>query len=161
MPIIFISYSWDSPDHKAWVESLAKDLVYRGIDVLLDVWEVRPGGDLADFMDNGIRRAERVLMICTDNYVEKSNNGKTGGVAYEKQIVRAELYEKLDSHKFVPVIRGQAAEPTMPNFMGIRMYVDFRDDAHYTTELDELARELHGLSRRKPPLGTNPYAVAE
>jgi hypothetical protein len=131
-----------------------------GISVLLDVWEVRAGGDLAEYMDKGIAQSDRVLMVCTDNYVAKSNSGTSGGVPYEKQIVRAELYGKMDSHKFVPIIRNQAAGPTIPIFMGMRRYVDFRIDADYDASLDELARDIYEISS-KPQLGTNPFKGEE
>jgi len=156
VPIAFISYSWDSQEHKAWVKKLATDLMDMGIEVLLDVWEVRPGGDLADFMETGIPKSDRVLMICTDNYLERANHGNGGGVPYEKTIVRAELLAKIDSAKFVPIIRGQAGDPAIPAFMGVRMYVDLRDDEHYDTVLKELARDIYGLPS-KPPLGNSPF----
>jgi hypothetical protein len=156
VPIAFISYSWDSQDHKLWVKKLATDLMAKGVTVLLDVWEVRFGGDLGDFMEKGIPKADRVLMICTDTYLAKVNNGNGGGVAYEKTMVRAELIETMDSAKFVPIIRDQAGQPAIPNFMPGRMYVDLRDDAHYDAILEELARDIHGLSSR-PPLGDNPF----
>jgi hypothetical protein len=35
-PKVFISYSHDSEEHKAWVEDLARFLVSNGIDVVID-----------------------------------------------------------------------------------------------------------------------------
>jgi hypothetical protein len=160
VPTAFVSYSWDSLGHKTWVKTLATDLMGMGINVLLDVWEVRPGGDLADFMEKGIPKSDRVLMICSDNYLARANDGNGGGVPYEKTIVRAELIAKMDSAKFVPIIRDQAAGPAIPNFMGVRRYVDFRDDDHYRAALEELARDIYGLSS-KPPLGRNPFEGEE
>lgn len=38
------------------------------------------------------------------------------------------------------------------------MYIDFSDDANYSSGFDMLLRELHGVPVvRKPPLGKNPY----
>jgi hypothetical protein len=36
VPLVFISYSHDSRDHKKWVAELASNLVANGIDVILD-----------------------------------------------------------------------------------------------------------------------------
>lgn len=156
-PTVLISYSWDSPGHKDWVKQVATDLVDNGVQVLLDVWELRLGGDLGRFMERSIAESDRVLMICTDNYVSKADSADTGGVAYEAQIVRSALYGKLDSHKFIPIIRDQVNGPKMPSFMGVRMYSDFRNDAHYAAELEALLRDIHGAPSEKPSLGKNPY----
>jgi len=155
-----MSYSWDSPLHKQWVKKLATDLIGMEINVLLDEWEVPLGGDLAEFMEKGISKSDRVLMVCTDNYLARANDGNGGGVPYEKLIVRAELIAKMDSAKFVPVIRDQVAEPAIPRFMGLRRYLDLRDDNHYDAALEELARDIYGLST-KPALGKNPFRGEE
>ncbi len=41
-PVIFISYSWDSEEHKEWVLNLANKLCDDGIDVILDRYHLRP-----------------------------------------------------------------------------------------------------------------------
>lgn len=42
----FISYAWDSEEHKNWVLKLASDLRRHGVDTILDQWDVRLGNDL-------------------------------------------------------------------------------------------------------------------
>ena len=37
-PRVFVSYSWDSPEHRLWVESFAQELRKSGIDARLDAW---------------------------------------------------------------------------------------------------------------------------
>ena len=34
----FVSYSWDSDQHKEWVAKLATDLRHDGIETILDQW---------------------------------------------------------------------------------------------------------------------------
>lgn len=60
---------------------------------MLDQWDLKPGDDLPLFMDRGMNSADRVLMVCTDNYVGKANSG-VGGVGYERMIVTADLLKK-------------------------------------------------------------------
>ena len=67
-PQVFISYSWDSPEHRSWVTQLAMTLRQNGVEVTLDQWHVRPGEDLAHFMARGLRESDRVLMICTESH---------------------------------------------------------------------------------------------
>ena len=50
-PKVFISYSHDSQSHKDWVRQLATDLRDKGIDAILDQWELKLGDDLAAFME--------------------------------------------------------------------------------------------------------------
>ena len=79
-PLVFISYSHDSPKHKAWVLKLATDLRAHGIDVTLDQWDLALGQDLSLFMQKRISDADRVLRVCTEKYVQKAELG-AGGVA--------------------------------------------------------------------------------
>ena len=50
-PTAFITYSWDDEDHKAWVKGLAERLRAGGVNVLLDIWGVAPGGQLPELMN--------------------------------------------------------------------------------------------------------------
>lgn len=157
VPVVFISYSHDDSTHRAWVLALATHLRERGIDVLLDQWDLSPGQDVAAFMESSITQADRVLMICTPRYIEKSEKGD-GGVGYERLIVTGELVSRIDTKKFVPIIRRQTDRLAIPRFLGPRLFVDFNDDAKYTSRLEELAREILGTpALTKPPLGMNPY----
>jgi len=62
---------------------LATRLSSNGIEAVLDQWALKPGDDLSHFMEQNLSSADKVLMICSENYVSKANSGK-GGVGYEK-----------------------------------------------------------------------------
>lgn len=159
-PSVFISYSHDSKDHKAWVLRLAIDLRERGVDAALDQWELVPGQDVATFMQKGILEADRVLLVCSGAYVSKAEAG-TGGVGFERLIVTGEVVQNIDTRKFIPLVRDNPTEPRVPRFLGPRLYIDFTDDAAYEAKRDELLRELLGAPLVvKPPLGTNPFSGA-
>ena len=89
-PKVFISYSHDSEPHKKWVIKLATELQKNGVETILDQWDLRPGQDIATFMQRSITDANRVIIICSNDYVSKSEAGK-GGVGYEKLIITAEV----------------------------------------------------------------------
>ena len=127
-----------------------------GVEVLLDVWELRLGQDTTEFMQRAISDSDRVLMVCTEKYVARANDGKGGGVPFEGMIIRDELVENIDTVKFIPVIRDQPEAIRIPKFMGHRMYVDFREDGAYVATTLELARDIYGLSS-KPLLGKSPF----
>lgn len=158
-PTVFISYSHDSQDHKLWVLELATRLRSSGVDVLLDQWDIGPGGDLPHFMERGVSESDRILMICTSRYVEKANAGK-GGVGYEKMIVTADLMNRIDSAKVIPVIR-QRGTKILPTFLGSKLYIDLSTQDDFETGFDSLLRELVGAPLFvKPPLGEAPHLPA-
>jgi hypothetical protein len=162
VPAVFISYSHDSDTHKEWVRELATSLRDRyGIDVILDQWEIGPGDDVPKFMEHSVRRARRVIMVCTEPYVRKADDGK-GGAGYEVMIVTGELVADLGTRKFIPIMRQTGEKPTLPVCVSTRLYVDFSADALFDNKLEELARNIHQAPRfEKPPLGANPFANAE
>jgi formylglycine-generating enzyme required for sulfatase activity len=135
------------------VRKLAEDLRAQGVDATLDQWDLRPGADVVAFMEAGIRGADRVLMVCSGNYVRKAEERK-GGAGYEGTIVTSHVARSTDTVKFIPLVRDNPAEPLVPDFLGPRLWLDFRNDAVYSERLEDLLRELHALPRfRKPPLG--------
>ena len=157
-PKVFISYSHDSPEHKRWVSELGAKLRHKGVDAMLDQWDLGPGDDITQFMERGIIDSDRVLVVCTDQYVRKANAGE-GGTGYERMIVTAQLIQDLGTNKFIPVIRQASEQEKTPTFLGTRVYIDFRNDNQFESEFDKLIHELHRVPVvERPPLGKNPFA---
>ena len=157
-PKIFISYSHDSAEHRRWVSELGAKLRHNGVDAILDQWDLGPGDDVTQFMERGIIDSDRVLVVCTDQYVRKAN-AVEGGVGYERMIVNAQLVQDLGTNKFIPVIRQASRQEKTPTFLGTRVYIDFRNDGQFESEFEKLIRELHRMPVvEKPPLGKNPFA---
>ena len=157
-PKVFISYSHDSPEHRRWVSELGAKLRHSGVDAILDQWDLGPGDDVTQFMERGIIDSDRVLVVCTDQYVRKANAAE-GGVGYERMIVTAQLVQDLGTNKFIPVIRQASRQEKTPTFLGTRVYIDFRNDSQFESEVEKLIHELHRVPVvEKPPLGKNPFA---
>lgn len=160
-PTVFLSYSHDSEAHSQWVYQLACRLVESGVETILDQWDVQLGSSLISFMEKGLSNADRVLIICTDKYNEKSNIG-IGGVGYEKSILSAELFTNQSTTKFVPVIRAVTGQNKTPTCLGGRTYIDFTDDEGFESHFKKLLHELYGIpAKLKPELGKNPFQLAE
>jgi hypothetical protein len=156
-PVVFISYSHDSDEHSDWVLKLAERLRQSGVDVVLDQWDVGPGDDLPKFMERGVSEADRVLMICTEAYVRKADEGK-GGVGYEAMIVTGELVRDLGTNKFIPIVRQGGGAVVVPKSVSTRLYVNFSAGQDQGKAFETLVREIHETPKvRKPALGTNPY----
>ena len=139
-PKVFISYSHDSPEHKQWVSELAAKLHRNGVEAILDQWDLDRNQDLTQFVESGIRAADRVLVICTDSYVRKANAGEDG-IGYEPMIVTKKLVEDLGTNKFIPIICPMFGEQKTPKFLKERIYVDFTDDDQFEEQFEELLHE--------------------
>ncbi|WP_052238812.1 toll/interleukin-1 receptor domain-containing protein [Pectobacterium brasiliense] len=157
-PKVFITYSWDSPEHKQWVANISGWLRQNGIDVILDQWHVRGGEDLITFMERSIGEADRVIVICTENYVHKSKD-RTGGVGYESILVMNELINNLGTSKFIPIIRQSTPPYITPNSLSTRLYYDLSGGKTYNDTLKNLLMELHDIRIPIPPLGKNPFEI--
>ncbi|BBO81575.1 hypothetical protein DSCO28_21410 [Desulfosarcina ovata subsp. sediminis] len=153
-PKIFISYSHDSAQHKNWVLNLASNLRENGIDAILDVWDLKPGDDVARFMEH-LASSDRVIIVCSEHYAQKAEEGK-GGVGYETMLVTAEILQNRGVVKFIPILRNNPSN-TLPPFLQTKMWIDFRSDADYSSRLEELIRVLHKAPLyKKPSLGKAP-----
>ena len=158
-PKVFISYSHDSEEHKSWVLQLATRLRSNGVDVLLDIWNTRLGSDLALFMEKGLSKAQRIICICSESYVEKANNGK-GGAGYEKQIMTAELIKDQNTEWVITLIIINTDGKTTPIFLGGRKYISFENPLLYQRRYEELLRDLLNEPVLPiPPIGKNPFKV--
>lgn len=158
IPTAFISYSWDSPGHKYWVLKLAEQLRQMGIDVTLDQWDSRIGKDKSAWMTKQITSSDRVIMVCSERYVQRAENDPASSVAFEGSIIRSEIASNVDTYKFIPVIRSNTLGK-MPAYMGSRVYIDFRNNKEFRDKLEELAREIHNMPELiKPPIGSNKFS---
>lgn len=154
--LAFISYSWDSEQHKTWTREFGEKLIDAGIDVILDQWDLKPGGDRFHFMETSVRRADAVLCVCTPNYVQKAND-RSSGVGVEVSLMTPKFFDRVKKQKqFIPIIRDGDGQ-LMPDFLDALVFVDFRKDVEFADKMEELLRHLHDEPKhRKPPLGEKP-----
>lgn len=151
----FISYSWDSDEHRAWVESFATALRQNGVDVVLDRWHLVPGADMYHFMERSVRSAEYVLVICTPAYAAKAED-RVGGVGYEATIITTQLAQRNDQRKFVPILRSGDWTSAVPLWLASRRGLNFSSDTYPASEFQSLLRTLHREEVPAPPLGPRP-----
>lgn len=154
---VFITYSWDTAEHKEWVRKLADKLIDNGVAVLLDQYDILPGESFTHFMESAIAKSDKVLVILTPNYKEKSMERK-GGVGYEQQIISGEIISGIERKKFIPLIRQgkyeEGADCAVPShFKGISI-LDFRSSENEQEFLEQLLRTIYEEPKLvKPPIG--------
>lgn len=155
VPRVFLSYSWDSDEHEAWVEDLTTCLRSDGIEILSDQFHLHPGMEKQYFMEQAVMQSEFVIVVCTDNYAKRANN-REGGVGYESLIVTSEMAENIRTRKFIPALRQGSFATALPLYLKGRIGVDLRGTPYRTTEYEKLIRVLHGETIQPPPIGKKP-----
>jgi len=156
-PIVFISYSWDGPEHDGWILKLAALLRENGVDVILDKYDLKAGKNLLHFMEQAIKKAHKILLIFTPNYKLKAENRK-GGVGYEYSILNVSLYKNQTSNdKIIPILRQGSQDESIPEFIQQFIHLDLRNDETFQTSFTDLLREIFDEpSIKKPKLGKRP-----
>lgn len=139
-PVVFISYSWDDNEHKNWVKMLADTLGKYDIEVRLDQY-LRKGSSLTRFMMEGIKKADKVLIIGTPLYKEKAER-YVGGTNVEHQIININICRNFETAKFIPILRRGTFESSFTDLIGDRTGYDFTDDCQFVSLVDELATEI-------------------
>ena len=159
-PKVFISYSWSGQNHQELVRHWADRLIADGVDVILDVYDLKEGHDKYAFMERMVTDSSvtHVLVVCDQKYAEKAN-AKKSGVGTESQIISGEVYEKVEQSKFIPIVSefGEDGEPILPAFMKSRMWINFSTPEAENENWEQLVRLLYGKPQyEKPQKGKAP-----
>lgn len=151
---VFISYSWDDENHKKWVLELANKLVKEGVNVILDRYELRPGKSLPHFVENSIKKANRIVIVFTPNYKLKAEK-REGGVGFEYSIMNSELYKnQTNNERIIPILRRGESNDSIPEFMQQYIHIDMKNDENFENSYTDLLREIYDQPAvLKPELG--------
>lgn len=162
-PKIFISYAWGNKEVKDRVKELVERLRHDGVDVVLDIWDLKEGQDKYAFMEQSVNdeTIDRVLIICDKVYKNKADN-REGGVGDETVIISPEVYKHNQQSKYIPVIfeRDENGETYIPTYISSRMYIEF--SLGNEDDYEQLLRMLYEKPlNKKPPLGEMPSWLLE
>lgn len=165
LPRLFISYSWSSSEHEAWVLSLATELVENGVDVILDKWHLKEGHDSIAFMEQTVSdpAVSKVIIVCDRQYADKADD-RSGGVGTETQIISPKIYAKRDQDKFVAVLseKDDDGKPCLPTYYSSRIYIDLSDESQYAVNFDQLLRWIFDKPLHvRPEIGRPPSFITD
>lgn len=124
-PRVFISYTGTNPDNKKWVKNLTERLRENGVNARVDMFHLKLGQDLPQWMTNEILMADKVLLICDKNYVMKADS-RNGGVGWETMIIQGDMMNNIQSTKYICIIREKNIDE------GIPMYAKTKYSLHWT-----------------------------
>jgi TIR domain len=160
---VFISYAKSNNQHQDWVKVVGTYLRRAGIDARLDIWHLRPGMDVAQWMCNELDMADRVLLICDELYAQKAD-GRHGGVGWEIRVIQGDLLQSQATNpdKFVPIVVTEETTGGMPWFIKSVYCLHWppsrRDDPSL---FEELVRIIYRAQEEAPALGQRPTYVVK
>lgn len=145
---IFISYAWDSKEHKEWVKNVAKELEKeKDIKAELDQWDLELGEYLTEFIDK-IAEADYTFIIFTNGYVEKLKK-KSGGVRYEKLLIDALKLEGREPRRTVVIMREKGLREKIPPSLKGKNNFDMINDELFKENIADLIRHVKGIKRKR------------
>lgn len=154
-PKAFVSYSWDSDEHKKFVATIAAKLRCDGVETILDQWHLVPGDQLPEFMEREIRENDYALIMCTPKYKSKSD-ARLGGVGYEGDIMTAEVFAKGNHKKFIPILVAGKWINSAPSWLVGKYYIDLSSPEKFEQGYRDLITTIHGHRPKAPPVGNKP-----
>ena len=164
-PKVFISYSWTNQSHQDLVEEWAQRLLADGVDVILDIYDLKEGQDKYAFMERMVTDTDvtLVLVICDKVYAEKADARKKG-VGAESQIISKEVYDKVGQSKFIPIVCEFSDDetPYLPTFLKSRIWIDFSSPEVVNENWERLIRLLFNKPlHEKPKVGKPPPYITK
>lgn len=164
-PKVFVSYSWSSPDHEAWVIRMCKELADNGIHVELDRWALKEGHDTLAFMERMVNdpTINKVVIVSDRAYAEKANS-RSKGVGTETQIITPEIYGNAQQTKFVVVVpeMDEHGRPFLPTYYKSRLYIDLSSAERYAAGMEQLVRWVWDKPIfERPEVGPPPSFVTQ
>ena len=158
-PQVFISYSWTSKEYQELIISIASRMRHDGVDIKLDVWDLKEGQDKYAYMEQCVTNPDidKVLILSDRAYAEKADQRK-GGVGDETTIISSEVYGNADQQKFIPVVmeRDENGKEYLPLYLKSRIFRDLSGE-NFENEYEALLRTIFNEpSHRKPALGNSP-----
>ena len=144
--VIFISYTWETtitPGHKEWVKRLADTLKRDGFDVRLDQYQPL-GTEMSHFMSKSVAESNRILLICTPIFKQRSDNMQNA-CGFEASMISNNLINDITSTKFLPIFRIGEPNECMPEYLGNRNGLIWHANDDDKAKYDELVADLRRI----------------
>jgi hypothetical protein len=130
-PRVLISYTGSSADNERWVDELFRYLRGHGINARLDTYFLRPGMDTVQWMCNELDLADRVILVCDEQYAARADR-RHGGVGWETMLVQGDMYTDMYRDrpedapaKYIPVVRCAVREAGLPGYLRTKLALHF------------------------------------
>lgn len=157
-PRVFISYTSTDVNNRNWVKEFACRLRRCGVDARLDLFQLKPGQDLPQWMTNELILADKVILICDKYYAEKADNRK-GGVDWETMIIQGDMLSRQEQNKYIAILRDDI-DQSLPIYVKSKYALNWANKDIADEEFDELLLYLFDCDT-EPPIGEIPSFIKE
>lgn len=148
---VFISYSWDSEDHREWVAKLAEELEKNPeLHVFWDGYDLDSFIDKNLYMEESVANADYTIVIATKNYFKKANN-REGGVGIETYLNSAKHWETLLATKRTNSLIVLKEKSSTPIYLKGHFHLDFTNDIDFPEKTQELINKILEKPKYKRP----------
>lgn len=160
-PRVFISYTGNNDKNRLWVKQLATKLRECGVNARLDLFHLKPGQDLPQWMTNEVILAEKVLLICDSQYADKADNHK-GGVGWETMIIQGDMLSSQNAEKYVAILRDANIDRSLPVYVRSKFALDWSEfqDKIPEDDFNQLLSYLFDCNI-EPPIGKIPDFIVD
>jgi TIR domain/AAA domain, putative AbiEii toxin, Type IV TA system len=147
-PNVFVSYTHDSPEHKKWVHSLAKQIDRQGATVWIDQDRLVPGQSLADELRRAWDQCDAAIVVFT-SAIRRSEYAQMELEVLARRAAQGSI-------RLIPILRD-GAWSELPKDYRSWVGIDMRHDEEY---LENLVRLRQALFQSNESVGTAEVAAA-
>jgi nucleoside 2-deoxyribosyltransferase len=111
-PKVFLSYSHGEGKEKAWARKLAEELMRLDCSVFFDEWELRPGENVAEVIERGLRNSDTFIAVLSRGSETRPNllfelgvaigSGKRLIPVVAKDVDRSKVPFEIRSRRYLP-----------------------------------------------------------
>lgn len=160
-PRVFISYTGYDENNKNWVKNLCIKLRQNGVDARCDIFHLKLGQDLPQWMTNEITLANRVLLICDKYYLSKIDSHR-GGVSWETMIIQGDMLMNQDTNKYICIMREDNPELSLPIYMRTKYSLHCIKDDIEDSMFRQLLLSLFDCEEKQiPPVQSLPQFIKD
>jgi hypothetical protein len=159
-PRVLISYTGSSTENQQWVDELFRYLRANGVNARLDTYFLRPGMDTVQWMCNELDLADRVILVCDEQYAARADR-RHGGVGWETMIVQGDMYADMyrdrpedTPPKYIPVVRSVVREAGLPAYLRTKLVLHFPPGRPEDDLRRRLLDEIRQTGPAIPPVAT-------
>lgn len=148
---LFISYSWDSEEHRLWVKKLAD--VLEQDELFHVIWDGYDLDSLIDknlYMEKSVVESDYILTIGTELFKQKADD-RLGGVGIETYLSVNEHWENLQKKRKTKSLLILKENCAIPNYLKGHFYIDFTKDDDFVKNVLKLKKQILGETTFKRP----------
>lgn len=161
-PIVFISYSHDSPEHKDQVRAFSTFLRTRfGLDVRLDQWDDNRRRDWSLWATRLFNVADYIVVVASPEYRKRADGEAAAhegrGAQFEAAMIRDALTKDLGAatERILPVVLPGGSVDDIPTFLNPHSTTHFAIPDFTSEGIEGLLAAITGIGKYSlPELGT-------